>query len=50
MAKLSLVGLGPGSVDLMSIRAQEVIKQADVIVGYGLYVKLISSLINNKHW
>ncbi len=48
MAKLSLVGLGPGSVDLMSIRAQEVIKQADVIVGYGLYVKLISSLINKQ--
>ena len=43
-----MVGLGPGSVDLMSIRAQETIKQADVIVGYSLYVKLISSLINEQ--
>ncbi|CAM2865135.1 precorrin-3B C(17)-methyltransferase [Vibrio rarus] len=48
VAKLSLVGLGPGSVDLMSIRAQQTIQNADVIVGYALYVKLIASLINEQ--
>jgi len=48
VAKLSLVGLGPGSLDLMSIRAQEVIKHADVVVGYGPYVKLISPLIDHQ--
>ncbi|MCG7586513.1 precorrin-3B C(17)-methyltransferase [Photobacterium sp. OFAV2-7] len=48
MAKLSLVGLGPGSLDLMSLRAQEVIRNADVVVGYGLYVKLIAPLITNQ--
>lgn len=48
MAKLSLVGLGPGSLDLMSVRAQEVVKQADVIVGYGPYVKMVASLIDQQ--
>ncbi|MDG3085156.1 precorrin-3B C(17)-methyltransferase [Vibrio hannami] len=48
MAKLYLVGLGPGSLDLMSVRAQEVIKSVDVVVGYGLYVKLIASLIDTQ--
>jgi precorrin-3B C17-methyltransferase len=48
MAKLYLVGLGPGSLDLMSVRAQQVIKMVDSIVGYGLYVKLIQSLIGEQ--
>ena len=48
MAKLSLVGLGPGSLDLMSVRAQEVIKNADVVVGYGPYVKMVASLIDSQ--
>mgnify|MGYP001199848413 CR=1 FL=1 len=48
MAKLFLVGLGPGSLDHMSIRAQEVIHNADVVVGYGLYVKLIAPLLTNQ--
>ncbi|MFA0440875.1 precorrin-3B C(17)-methyltransferase [Vibrio sp. 10N.222.51.C12] len=48
MAKLYLVGLGPGSLDLMSIKSRQVIEKADVIVGYGLYVKLITPLIDQQ--
>ncbi|WP_413283513.1 precorrin-3B C(17)-methyltransferase [Vibrio sp. MA40-2] len=48
MAKLSLVGLGPGSLELMSVKAQQVVKQADVIVGYGPYVKMVASLIDSQ--
>ncbi|GAB2657520.1 precorrin-3B C(17)-methyltransferase [Vibrio panuliri] len=48
MAKLSLVGLGPGSLDLMSIRAQSVIKQADVVVGYAPYVNMVEPLIDGQ--
>ncbi|MGL6314964.1 precorrin-3B C(17)-methyltransferase [Vibrio sp. WXL103] len=48
MAKLYLVGLGPGSLDLMSVKAQQIIKQADVVVGYGPYVKLITPLIDQQ--
>nr|WP_281182299.1 SAM-dependent methyltransferase [Vibrio sonorensis] len=48
MAKLYLVGLGPGSLDLMSVRSQQVIQNVDIVVGYGPYVKLIESLIHSQ--
>jgi len=48
MAKLFLVGLGPGSLDHMSVRAQQVIQNADVVIGYGLYVKLIAPLLDEQ--
>jgi precorrin-3B C17-methyltransferase len=48
MAKLSLVGIGPGSLDLMSLRAQQTIQQADAVVGYGPYLKLIMPLIDQQ--
>ena len=32
----------------MSVRAQEVIKNADVVVGYGPYVKMVASLIDSQ--
>lgn len=48
MAKLSLVGLGPGSLEMMSIKAQEVVKKADAIVGYAPYVKMVASLIKSQ--
>lgn len=42
--KLSVVGLGPGSRDLLTPRAQETLRQATFIVGYGPYVKQIRDL------
>lgn len=48
MGKLFLVGLGPGSLEHMSVKAQKVIEEADVVVGYGLYVKLIKPLLTNQ--
>ncbi|GLO63338.1 hypothetical protein MACH09_38460 [Vibrio sp. MACH09] len=48
MAKLFLVGLGPGSLEHMSVKAQQVIKSVDVVVGYGLYVKLIQPLLTDQ--
>jgi precorrin-3B C17-methyltransferase len=48
VAKLSLVGLGPGSLEMMSVRAQQVIIAADVIVGYAPYVKMVAALIDKQ--
>lgn len=42
--KLSVVGLGPGSRDLLTPRAQEALREATFIVGYGPYVKQIRDL------
>lgn len=48
MAKLILVGLGPGSLDLMSLRARQAIVDADVVAGYKAYVDLIQDLITHQ--
>lgn len=42
MAKeLYIVGIGPGGPDDMTLRADRILKAADVIVGYTLYVSLV---------
>lgn len=43
-----VVGLGPGSLEDMSIRAKQAIDEAEVIVGYKTYVNLIKNLLNDK--
>ncbi|MGF1692972.1 precorrin-3B C(17)-methyltransferase [Photobacterium kagoshimensis] len=48
MAKLTLVGLGPGSIDLVTPAAREAIESADVVAGYKAYVDLIISLIDQQ--
>ncbi|MDJ0726281.1 MAG: precorrin-3B C(17)-methyltransferase [Prochloraceae cyanobacterium] len=41
---LSLVGIGPGSLDQITPAAKTAITTADVVVGYSLYLDLVSSL------
>lgn len=48
MAKLTLVGLGPGSIELVTPAAQNAIKNADVVAGYKAYVALTESLIDQQ--
>ncbi len=48
MGKLFIVGLGPGSRDHMTGRAIQVLKDADVVVGYKTYLKLIEDLLEGK--
>ncbi len=43
--KLWLVGTGPGRLDLMTPAAQRAIAQADAVIGYSLYLDLISPLL-----
>ncbi len=45
MAKLTLIGLGPGSIDLVTPAARKAIETADVVAGYKAYVDLIRELI-----
>jgi cobalt-precorrin 5A hydrolase/precorrin-3B C17-methyltransferase len=43
--QLLLVGTGPGSLDQITPAARTAISQADVVIGYTLYIELIRSLL-----
>jgi len=43
--QLWLVGIGPGALNQITPAAQAAIAQADVVIGYGLYVDLVRSLL-----
>lgn len=45
---ISIIGIGPGGYDDMTIRAVNAIKNADVVTGYRLYVELVQELIGDK--
>lgn len=46
--RIRVVGLGPGSADLLSPRAMEALREAQVVVGYKTYVEIIRDLIRDK--
>lgn len=48
MGKLYVIGIGPGSIENMTLRAKEAIEKSDIIVGYTKYVDLIKTLANGK--
>lgn len=45
---ISLVGIGPGHTDHMTARARAAIAEADVVVGYVTYIKLVADLLDGK--
>ena len=45
MGKISVVGIGPGSLDDMTYRARRTIEEATTVVGYKRYVELIAELV-----
>jgi cobalt-precorrin 5A hydrolase/precorrin-3B C17-methyltransferase len=44
---LSLVGIGPGSLEQITPAAKMAIAQADAVIGYGLYIELIRPLLRS---
>ncbi|MCL1879244.1 MAG: precorrin-3B C(17)-methyltransferase [Actinomycetia bacterium] len=46
--KIYAVGLGPGDVSYMIPEAREVIRSCDTVVGYTVYIDLISDLLAGK--
>ena len=48
MKKLYVVGIGPGSIENMTLKAYKVIKECDVIVGYTKYLDMIKEIIEGK--
>ena len=43
-----LVGIGPGSLEDMTLRARAALGRCDMVIGYTTYIKLIEPLISGK--
>ncbi len=48
MAKLYVVGIGPGGREHMTLKAIEVIRKCSVIAGYSFYIELLEELVEGK--
>lgn len=46
--RITLVGIGPGSVEHMSGRAHAAIAEADTVIGYVTYIKLVADMLDGK--
>jgi len=46
--KIMLVGLGPGSHDTLTGRARDAIAEADTVIGYVTYIRLVKDLLDGK--
>ena len=50
MSKLSIVGIGPGNYDNMTVRADRVLQKCDTIIGYTVYVDLVKERYPDKEF
>lgn len=48
MGKLYVVGIGPGGLDHMTLKAVKAIEESEIIVGYTKYIEMIKELVENK--
>ena len=48
MGKITVIGIGPGSLEDMTPRARKAIEAAEVVAGYNTYIKLVESLLAGK--
>lgn len=45
-----IVGIGPGSMDMMTFQAREALLKSDVIIGYTVYVDLVADAFAGKEF
>lgn len=50
MNKLYIVGIGPGSYEDMTIRADQALRECEIIIGYTVYVNLIRERYPDKEY
>ncbi|WP_415334429.1 precorrin-3B C(17)-methyltransferase [Clostridium perfringens] len=48
MGKLYVIGIGPGGLYEMTLRAVKAIEESDIIVGYTKYIEMVKDLIKDK--
>ena len=50
MNKIYVVGIGPGAYEQMTIKAANVLKSCDTIIGYTVYVDLVKNHFPGKEF
>lgn len=48
MGKLYVIGIGPGGLEHMTLRAKEAIEECNIVVGYNKYIDMIKPLVEDK--
>lgn len=48
MGKLYVIGIGPGGLEHMTLRAKEAIDECNIVVGYNKYINMIKPLVEDK--
>ena len=48
MGKLYVIGIGPGGLEHMTLKAKEAIEKCNIDVGYNKYIDMIKPLVENK--
>ncbi|MCK8826475.1 precorrin-3B C(17)-methyltransferase [Natroniella acetigena] len=43
-----VVGIGPGNIEQMSLRAYRLLQEVDVVIGYKTYIKLLDELVSEE--
>ncbi len=50
MSKLTIIGIGPGAYEQMTIKAAKAMESVDVIVGYHVYIDLVKDRFPDKEF
>jgi precorrin-3B C17-methyltransferase len=50
MNQLTIVGIGPGGGDDLTLRAKKALEKCDVIIGYTVYVELLRPAFPQKEF
>ena len=48
LSRVTVVGIGPGDYDNMTVRADRALGACDVIIGYHVYVELVKQRFTNS--
>ena len=48
MGKLYVIGIGPGGLEHMTLKAKQAIEESNIVVGYNKYIDMIKPLVEDK--
>ena len=48
MGKLYVIGIGPGGLEHMTLRAKDALEESNIIIGYNKYIDMIKPIVEDK--